>query len=136
MLQSLRQSATDIGRLLLPLLLLSWLSVFCGNCFALADVVAASHAMPADHGDTAHDCCDEPQAPCLGAGCDHDVDQAVMTGVATESDPAPFAWLALIPAEQLLRLQYPSDAALAPVPINAPGYISSALYLRHCTFLI
>ncbi len=138
MLQSLRQSSSRVGRMLLPLLLLSWLSVFCGNCFAWADALeAASQTAPTEHSDSAHHCCDEPQPPCLGAGCDHDADQALMAAVKPASDPAPFAWLALLPAERSLNLQRRPDNAM-PGAIFVPEsiYVSPACYLRHCAFLI
>ena len=138
MLQTLRQSAADIGRLLLPLLLLSWLTVFCGDCFALAEVAEmASHATSTGHSDAGHDCCDEPAVACLGAECEHGVDGACAPGTKPEVDLGSLLGSALPGKGPPLGLSPRAAAMVGPIPISAPsGYHQPPLYLRNCTFLI
>jgi hypothetical protein len=131
MLHALRQSAHRTGRLLLPLLLLSWLSLVCGHCLALAgevDGALAHHEPPVA---VEHDCC--PQAePCIGGDCEPPADVTAPSASIKLGDYTPVALdvPAPIPSSLFLTGVVPLPLALAP-----PGP-PSPLYLRNCVFLI
>lgn len=133
MLHALRQSAHRTGRLLLPLLLLSWLSLVCGHCVALAGpfdgAPVGHHEVPAPE----HDCCPPAEAdPCQGGDCEHGADvQPVPAGGIKVGDQSPLL-LALTLPEAPARN---ASAALPRAPGHAPD-LSRPLYLRNCVFLI
>ncbi len=138
MLHCLRQSATRTSRLLLSLLLLSWLSAFCGNCIAAAGMEAAGHSMPMQHaghgGHAAHDCCDHP-APFLGTDCDHMQDRPVLKAESRLDVLSPLVLVALLPAQPVSRP--------APVAVSVPHHdtehitpLHPPFYLQNCVFLI
>ena len=133
MLHALRQSAHRTGRLLLPLLLLSWLSLVCGHCVALA---GEFDAMPVGHHgvvDAGHDCCPEVEAyPCLSGDCEHtaDVQQAPLNGKSDQQNPP------MVVAG--IRFETPAThrVAMGIHPSSFSPGPSPPLYLRNCVFLI
>lgn len=135
MLQALRQSAHGTGRLLLPLLLLAWLSLVCGHCVALA---GDFDAVPMDHhgaAETGHDCCPKVETdPCLGGDCEHtaDIQQAPVNGKSGEWQYTP------VPLTAAYVALYAMQWVALPVhpPASFPPDASPPLYLRNCVFLI
>ena len=130
MLHALRQSTRRTGRLLLPLLLLSWLSVVCGHCVAVAgeiDVDPAAH-----HGvaGAEHDCCPQVE-PCIGGDCEHLADVQAMATPAPALDHPPVApaTAATTPPRSVVAGASPPSATASPGP-------PFPLYLRNCVFLI
>jgi hypothetical protein len=135
-LHQLRRMSPGIGRFLLPILLLSWLSAFCASCFALAEAanqvsesVSPCHtrATPIE----AHDCCESSDA-CLGDAC-------------LEAEPpllAQAAALLEVPSLDLpvLASEHHSPPPRKPPPSLVPagplvGAPSVPTYLRCCRFL-
>ena len=138
LLQTLRQSANSIGRLLAPLLLLSWLSVFCGNCLALGSVSDTSPDIQHDAQTSMHDCCDDGEpVTCASPLCQHGVDDQILVNVYSEQNIPQPQWMAVLSAFEVLQpvilselqppYSSPSDRELSP---------ATPAYLRHCVFLI
>ena len=130
MLHALRQSTRRTGRLLLPLLLLSWLSVVCGHCVALAGEPDAAPAPHHGMAEEAHDCC-PPADPCIGGDCEHhtDVQASVTSFQSGDHTPAALAAEAIsLPRVMVARVSVPS-----PAPSPGPPF---PIYLRNCVFLI
>lgn len=138
MLHHLRQSATRIGRLLAPLLLLSWMSLLCGDCFAgmaqAGTMEHGHHHMPMSHGDPdGHHCCDHPD-PCLGSDCGHVLDRPALK-VELKSDlfiPGPLlfpvapGWPSSSPGTVFVPAHVPAPVSWSPPPV----------YLHNCVFRI
>jgi hypothetical protein len=130
MLHALRQSTRRTGRLLLPLLLLSWLSAVCGHCVALAgelDVAPAPHHGMAEE---SHDCC-PPADPCIGGDCEHlaDIQASVTSFPSGDHTPAVLAVEAICPPGVTVA----SVSLPPPAPSPGPPF---PIYLRNCVFLI
>lgn len=130
MLHALRQSVHRTGRLLLPLLLLSWLSVVCGHCVALAGELDVPPAPHHDMAEQADDCC--PSAdPCIGGGCDHlaDIQASVTSFQPGDHTPAVLTGEAIsLPGVVVASVSLPP-----PAPSPGPPF---PIYLRNCVFLI
>ncbi len=134
MLHALRQSVHRTGRLLLPLLLLSWLSLVCGHCMALAGAVDTAPVGHHESADAGHDCCPEVEAdPCLGGDCEHtaDLQQTPVNGKAGDQQYSP-----AVLASALFPLPATHRMALPVHPPNASPGPHHPLYLRNCVFLI
>lgn len=134
MLHAMRQSIHRTGRLLLPLLLLSWLSLVCGHCVALAGAVDTAPVGHHESADVGHDCCPEVEAdPCLGGDCEHtaDMQQAPVNGKIGDQQHTP-----AILVSALFPLPATRGSALPVHPPNASPGPHYPLYLRNCVFLI
>lgn len=135
-LHQLRRMSPGIGRFLLPILLLSWLTAFCTSCFAAAEAAAlGSESVPPCHApakDTAeHDCC-ESNLQCSGNDCVQ----------AESAAPPPQMALLEVPSFDLPvpPCGQPDPGLSKPPPTAAlPGPLVPAtpvpIYLRCCRFL-
>lgn len=134
MLHALRQSAHRTGRLLLPLLLLSWLSLVCGHCVVLAGGFDAEVLAHHEEVEAGHDCCPEVEVdPCQGGDCEHTVDVQPAPASAKTGDQQ---YNPMVLAGPLFEAPATRAMALPAQPPNPPPAPDAPLYLRNCTFLI
>lgn len=130
---------------LVVVLLMTWLAVLCPHCLAEAAAAPANtHATQHCHSDVDHtqSCHDSQAGDCCQTAATHNscqaTDCAEFAAVTQNEAQVPLlsgATFLALPAAMMTRIA-PLSGQVAYANISAsPQYVSSPLYLRHCSFL-